>query len=113
MDKQLTVSQNNKNPMKTPTYYNPPPKKGTLNVHPPLFLPMSNARSSKCAVYSNVLVVVDVVEVNVIMGAGMDLLVVDVVEVNAIMGAGMHSLVSCFAVNNGNRAVVEVFVRML
>ena len=31
----------------------------------------------------------------VIMGAGTDLLVVDVVEVNVIMGAGMHSLVSC------------------
>ena len=40
------------------------------------------------------------VEVNVIMGAGTDLLVVDVVEVNVTMGAGMHSLVSCFAVNN-------------
>ena len=40
--------------------------------------------------------VVDVVEVNVIMGAGTDLLVADVVEVNVIMGAGMHSLVSCF-----------------
>ena len=53
------------------------------------------------------------VEVNVIMGAGMDLLVVDVVEVNAIMGAGMHSLVSCFAVNDSNLAVVEVFVPML
>ena len=34
------------------------------------------------------------VEVNVIMGAGMDSLVVDVVEVNVIMGADMHSLVS-------------------
>ena len=50
--------------------------------------------------YCSVLVVVDVVEVNVIMDAGMDSLVVDVVEVNVIMGAGMHSLVSCFAVNN-------------
>ena len=49
------------------------------------------------------------VEVNVIMGAGTDLLVVDVVEVNVIMGAGMHSLVSCFAVNNSHFAVVEVF----
>ena len=47
------------------------------------------------------------------MGAGLDSLVVDVVEVNVIMGAGMHSLVSCFAVNNSNLAVVEVFVRML
>ena len=43
------------------------------------------------------------VELNVIMGAGMDSLVVDVVEVNVIMGAGMHSLVSCFAVNNKYR----------
>ena len=43
---------------------------------------------------------------NVIMGAGTDLLVVDVVEVN-------HSLVSCFAVNNSHFAVVEVFIRML
>ena len=53
------------------------------------------------------------VEVNVIMGAGMDSLVVDVVEVNVIMGAGMHSLVSDFAVNNSNLAVVEVLIRML
>ena len=53
------------------------------------------------------------VEVNVIMGAGMDSLVVDVVEVNVIMGPGMHSLVSCFAANNSNLAVVEVFARML
>ena len=34
--------------------------------------------------------VVDVVGVNVIMGAGMDSLVVGVVEMNVIMGAGMH-----------------------
>ena len=40
------------------------------------------------------------------MGAGMDSLVVDVVEVNVIMGAGMHSLVCSFAVNNSNLAVV-------
>ena len=53
------------------------------------------------------------VEVNVIMGAGMDSLVVDVVEVNVIMGAGMHSLVSDFAVNNSNFAAVEVCIRML
>ena len=53
------------------------------------------------------------VEVNVIMGAGMDSLVVDAVEVNVIMVAGMNSLVSCFAVNDGNLAVVEVFLRML
>ena len=59
------------------------------------------------------LVVVDVVEVNVIMGAGVDSLVVDVVEVIFIMGAGMHSLVSCFAVNNSILAVVEVFIQPL
>ena len=53
------------------------------------------------------------VEVNVIMGAGMDSLFVDLVEMNVIMGAGKHSLVSCFAVNNSNLAVVEVSVRML
>ena len=52
------------------------------------------------------------VQVNVIMGAGMDSLVVDVVEVNVSMGAGMHSPVSC-AVNNSNIAVVEAFIRML
>ena len=53
------------------------------------------------------------VEVNVIMGAGMDSLVVDAVEVNVIMGAGMHSLVSCFAVNKSNLAVVARFIQML
>ena len=52
-------------------------------------------------------------EVNIIMGAGMDSLIVDVVEMNVMMGAGMHSLVSCFAVNDSNLAVVEVFIRML
>ena len=57
-------------------------------------MPAPNARSSECAAYCSVLVVVDVVEVNVVMGASMDSLVVDVVEVNVIMGAGMHSLVS-------------------
>ena len=35
------------------------------------------------------------VEVNVIVGAGMESLVMDVVELNVIMGASMHSLVSC------------------
>ena len=45
------------------------------------------------------------------MGAGMDSLVVDVVEVNVNMGAGMNSLVPCFAVNNLNLAVVDVFIR--
>ena len=59
------------------------------------------------------MVVVDAVEVNVIMGAGMDSLVVGVVELNVIMGAGMHSLVCCFAVNNSNLAVLEVLIRML
>ena len=53
------------------------------------------------------------VEVNVIMGAGMDSLVVDAVEMNVIVGAGRHSLVSCSPVNNSNLAVVEVFIRML
>ena len=53
------------------------------------------------------------VEVNVIMGAGMGSLVLPSVEMNVIMGAGMHSLVSCFAVNNSHLAVVEVFIRML
>ena len=53
------------------------------------------------------------VEVNVIVGAGMDSVVVDVVEVNVIMGAGMHSLVSDFAVNKSSLAVEEVFIRML
>ena len=52
-------------------------------------------------------------EVNIILGAGTDSLIVDVVEMNVIMCAGMHSLVSCFAVNNSNLAVVEVFIRML
>ena len=55
----------------------------------------------------------DVVEVNIIMGAGMDSLVVDVVKKNVSMGAGMHSLVSCFALNSSNLADVEVFIRML
>ena len=35
----------------------------------------------------------------------------DVVEMNVIMGAGMHSLVPCFAVNNSNLGVFEVFIR--
>ena len=56
---------------------------------------------------------VDVVEVNVIMGAGMGCVVVHAVEMNVIMGAGMHSLVSCCAVNKSNLAVVEVCIRML
>ena len=63
--------------------------------------------------YSSVLLVVDVVEVKVIMGAGMDSLVVDVVEMNVVMSGGMHSLGSCFAVNNSNLAVVEISIRML
>ena len=65
------------------------------NTPPPPNLPAPNASSSECAAYSSVFVVVDVVEVNV------------------TMGAGMHSLVSCFAVNHSNLAVVEVFIRML
>ena len=52
-------------------------------------------------------------EVNIIMGSCMDSLIVDVVEMNVIMGAGMHSLVSCFAVNSSNLAIVEIFIRML
>ena len=77
-------------------------------------MPAPNAGSSECAAYSSVLpLVVDVVEVNVIMGTCMDSLVVDVLEMNVIMGAGMHSLVSCFDVNNRNLTVVEVFIRML
>ena len=55
----------------------------------------------------------DVVEVNVIMDAGMASLVVDVVKMNVIMGAGMHSPVSCVAVNISNLAVVEVILRVL
>ena len=85
----------------------------SARITPPPLLPAPNGRPSECAVYCSVLVVVDVVEVNVIMGAGMDSLVVDVVEVNFIMGAGMHSLVSYFAVNNSNLAVLGVFIRML
>ena len=77
------------------------------------YLPARNARSSECAVYCSVFVVVNVIELNVIMGAGMDSLVVDVVGVNVIMGAGMHSLVSCFAVNDSNLAVVVGFTQML
>ena len=73
-------------------------KKRSPSLRPPPHLPAPNARSSECAAYSNVLVVVDVVEVNAIMGAGMDSLVVDVVDMNFILGAGMHSPVSCFAV---------------
>ena len=52
------------------------------------------------------------VEVIVIMGAAL-IHVLWMVEVNANMGAGMHLLVSCFAVNNNNLAVVEAFIRML
>ena len=52
------------------------------------------------------------VEVNVVMGAGMDSLVADVVDMNVILGAGLHSLESNFTVNSTNRAVVEVFIRM-
>ena len=37
----------------------------------------------------------------------------DVVEVNVILGAGMRSLVFCFAVNTSNLAVVVGFIQML
>ena len=53
------------------------------------------------------MLVVDVVDVNFIMSAGMGSLVVHAVEMNVIMGAGVHSLVSGFAVNNSSLAVVE------
>ena len=59
--------------------------------------------------YSSVLVAVDVVEVNVIMGAGMGPLVVDAVVEDGFMGLGINSLVSCFAVKSNNLAAVEVF----
>ena len=85
----------------------------SLALRPALYLPAPNARPSECAAYCSVLVVVDVVEVSVLMGAGMGSLVVDVVEVNVIMGARVHSLVSCFAVNNSNLAVVEIFIWLL
>ena len=83
------------------------------SITPPPHLPALHARSSECATCSIVFVDVDVVEVNVLMGASMGSLVVDVVEMNGMMGTGMHSLVSCFAVNNRNLTVVEVFVHML
>ena len=57
--------------------------------------------------------VADVVEVNVIMDAGMGSLVVDAVVVEVIMDLGMHSLVSCFAVKSNDLSVVEVFIWML
>ena len=76
------------------------------------YLHAPNACSSECAVYSSVLVVVDVVELNVIMGAGMGF-VVDAVVVDVIMGLDIHSLVSCFAVKSSNLGVVEVFVWLL
>ena len=57
------------------------PQWGKSNITaPPLYLPAPNVRTPECAVYCSVLVFVDVVEVNVIMGADMDSLVVDVVE---------------------------------
>ena len=84
----------------------------SLVLRPP-HLPALHARSSECATYSIVFVDVDVVEVNVLMGASMGSLVVDVVEMNGMMSTGMHSPVSCFAVNNSNLTLVEVFVHML
>ena len=62
---------------------------------------------------SSVFVVVDVVEVNVIMGASMGSLVVDAVVVDVIMDLGMHSLVSCFAAKSSSLAVVQVFIWIL
>ena len=59
----------------------------------------------------SVLVVVDVVEVNIIMGADMGSLVGDSVVVDVIMGLGMHTLVSCFAVKSSNLAVLEFWMR--
>ena len=56
---------------------------------------------------------VDVVEVNVIMGAGMGSVVVDAVVVDVIMDLGRHSLVSCFAATSSNLAVVDVFIWIL
>ena len=79
---------------------------------PPLFLPAPNARSSECAVYSSVLVVLDVVEVNVIMGAGMGSFVLEAVVANVIIGLGMHGVV-CFAVKSSNLAVLELSMWML
>ena len=89
------------------------PKKSllALMLRPPLYLPALNVRSPVCVVCCSVLVVADVVEVNVIMGAGMDSLVVDVVEVTAIMCASMHSLVSCFAVNNSKNYLYGCYDR--
>ena len=53
------------------------------------------------------------VEVNVIMGAGMGSLVVDAIVVDVIMALGMRSLVSSFAVKSSSLAVVKVFIWML
>ena len=62
--------------------------------HPPC-LPAPLARSSESAACSSVLVVVDVVDVNVIMGAGMDSLCVDVVEMNGWRHAFASILFRC------------------
>ena len=64
----------------------PPPLKWYLVaiITPAPYLPAPNARSSECAAHGRVLVVVDVVEVNAIMCAGMDSLVVDVVEMRLL-----------------------------
>ena len=63
-----------------------PTSPGSRFTAPPLYLPGPNARSSECAVYGSVFVTLDVVELNVIMGAGMGSLVVDAVVVDIIMG---------------------------
>ena len=62
------------------------PNNNTNNTPPPpSYLPASNARSSELAVYSSDFVVVDLVEVNVIMGAGTGSLVVDAIVVVVIL----------------------------
>ena len=111
----MVVSQSRENPNIDPKilwcYWDPKMVTLILRLPPPPHAPnwpAPNARSSECAAYSSVLVVVDVVEVIVLIGAGMHSLVVDVVEMKHIMGAGMPSLVSCSAVKNSNLAAVEV-----
>ena len=54
--------------------------------------------------------IVDVVEVNVIMGAGMGSLVVDAVVMDAIMGLGMQSLylVSLWGGGEGNCSACSI-----
>ena len=61
---------------------------------PPPYLPAPNASSSECAAYNSVLVVADVVEVNIIMGAGMGSLVVHAVEMNVNYYGCRHAFAS-------------------